>query len=212
MDDGSTDESGRILDAYSSRDKRIRVFHQPNQGVGPARNKGLEESIGDWIGYVDSDDVISRVWLEKACIIAAQDDVDMITYGQETFDERGVQSVSPAVDPCFTGFFQSLYRRSVLGGVRFPCYSMGEDRVYTFRCFVLSKRNVLCPEIMYRYRLRPGSATKSYRSFKKRRDAFLSSLQIVMLSFRIKWLPKRWRLRFCRAMVGNFMDLMLGVR
>ena len=60
IDDGSPDNSGRICDEYAEKDKRFRVFHQENVGVSAARNKGLDEARGEWIGFVDSDD-----WIEK---------------------------------------------------------------------------------------------------------------------------------------------------
>lgn len=56
IDDGSTDDSGKICDEYAEKDKRIKVVHQKNQGVSVARNKGLDLCTGDYITFVDSDD------------------------------------------------------------------------------------------------------------------------------------------------------------
>ncbi|HGF7728344.1 TPA: glycosyltransferase family 2 protein, partial [Enterococcus faecium] len=56
VDDGSSDRSGEICDEYQQRDKRIKVIHQPNSGVSSARNTGLENAQGKFIGFVDSDD------------------------------------------------------------------------------------------------------------------------------------------------------------
>ena len=56
VDDGSTDDSGSICDKYAVKDNRVRVFHKENGGVSSARNKGLDETNGDWIYFVDSDD------------------------------------------------------------------------------------------------------------------------------------------------------------
>ncbi|MGL9728856.1 glycosyltransferase family 2 protein [Enterococcus sp. DIV0756] len=58
VDDGSTDSSGKICDDYAREDNRIRVLHQKNGGVSCARNKGIEISNGEFIGFVDSDDFI----------------------------------------------------------------------------------------------------------------------------------------------------------
>ncbi|EGP5467598.1 glycosyltransferase, partial [Enterococcus faecium] len=58
VDDGSSDRSGEICDEYQQRDKRIKVIHQPNSGVSSARNTGLENAQGKFIGFVDSDDYI----------------------------------------------------------------------------------------------------------------------------------------------------------
>lgn len=58
IDDGSTDNSGMICDEYAQKDDRIKVFHTENQGLSSARNLGLDEATGDWVGFVDSDDWI----------------------------------------------------------------------------------------------------------------------------------------------------------
>lgn len=58
IDDGSTDNSGKICDQYASKDTRIRVFHKEKGGVSSARNMGLDMAIGEWITFVDADDWI----------------------------------------------------------------------------------------------------------------------------------------------------------
>ena len=58
VDDGSTDGCSDICDAYAKRDRRIRVFHKINDGVSSARNLGLNYVSGEWIYFVDSDDVL----------------------------------------------------------------------------------------------------------------------------------------------------------
>jgi len=64
IDDGSTDNSGRICDEYTKNDNRIRVFHTKNFGVSSARNKGIENAIGKYISFVDSDDEVFNTYLE----------------------------------------------------------------------------------------------------------------------------------------------------
>ena len=58
VDDGSTDESGKICDSYAEKDTRIKVIHKQNQGVSLARNTGLDVTTGQWICFVDGDDYI----------------------------------------------------------------------------------------------------------------------------------------------------------
>lgn len=58
IDDGSTDSSGALCDKYAVEDKRIRVFHKENGGVSSARNRGLDNAIGEWITFVDADDIL----------------------------------------------------------------------------------------------------------------------------------------------------------
>ena len=65
IDDGSTDNSGNICDEYRDKDNRIVVIHQKNSGVSISRNKGLEMAKGEYIAFVDSDDIISPVMYEN---------------------------------------------------------------------------------------------------------------------------------------------------
>ncbi|MGZ5551627.1 MAG: glycosyltransferase family 2 protein, partial [Nitrososphaeraceae archaeon] len=58
VDDGSTDESGKICDTYSLKDNRIKVVHKQNGGLSDARNTGLKIATSEYIGFVDSDDFI----------------------------------------------------------------------------------------------------------------------------------------------------------
>lgn len=58
INDGSTDGSEHICNSYTEKDARVKVYHQKNAGVSAARNKGLENSNGEWIAFVDSDDYI----------------------------------------------------------------------------------------------------------------------------------------------------------
>lgn len=64
VDDGSKDSSGELCDVYSQRDSRIRVIHQENQGVSAARNAGLELASGEYIAFIDSDDLVKPDYLE----------------------------------------------------------------------------------------------------------------------------------------------------
>ena len=64
VDDGSTDESGSICDKYAREYANIKCIHQENRGVSIARNAGIEASRGEFLSFVDSDDVVSAGYLE----------------------------------------------------------------------------------------------------------------------------------------------------
>ena len=65
VDDGSTDNSKKIVDDYAKKDKRIKAIHQKNQGQSTARNNGLEIATGDFISFIDSDDAIAKNFYQK---------------------------------------------------------------------------------------------------------------------------------------------------
>ena len=88
IDDGSTDESGSICDAYKMKDNRIRVIHKENGGVSSARNIGLDYACGEWVYFVDSDDELLPDGLQTM-VDCISDDVDVVMGGFLEEDERG---------------------------------------------------------------------------------------------------------------------------
>ncbi len=66
VDDGSTDSTPQICDDYALKDKRIKVIHKSNEGVSAARNDGIKIAKGNYITFVDSDDYIDPIFLERA--------------------------------------------------------------------------------------------------------------------------------------------------
>lgn len=65
IDDGSTDNSGKIADQFAKKDHRIKVFHQKNAGQSAARNVGLKKASGDFIAFIDSDDQFDRNFIQE---------------------------------------------------------------------------------------------------------------------------------------------------
>ena len=90
VDDGSPDNSGAICDEYADKDSHVRVFHKPNGGVSSARNLGLMEAKGQYIGFVDADDYIDKTMYEVLLdnLLQEQADISICSYNQE--DKNGV--------------------------------------------------------------------------------------------------------------------------
>ena len=65
VDDGSPDNSGKIADEYAAKDKRFVVIHKENTGVSDTRNVGIKHAIGEYIHFMDSDDVLDIDYYEK---------------------------------------------------------------------------------------------------------------------------------------------------
>lgn len=80
INDGSTDKSGVICDRYAERDNRFQVFHQENKGVSAARNVGIENAKGEWLCFIDSDDLIEPTYLHKFSENISAD-ADMVIQG-----------------------------------------------------------------------------------------------------------------------------------
>ena len=88
VDDGSTDNSGALCEAYAQKDTRIKVFHRENGGICAARNTGLDHAQGEWIYLVDSDDELIPEGL-RTLIDCISDDVDVVMGGYEQYDLDG---------------------------------------------------------------------------------------------------------------------------
>ncbi len=78
VDDGSTDNSGKILDCYAVKDERVKVIHRENAGYGAAMNLGIDAARGEYIGIVESDDCIKAEMYQTLYNDAVKDDLDLI--------------------------------------------------------------------------------------------------------------------------------------
>lgn len=91
VDDGSTDDSGAICDAYAEKDNRICVFHKENGGVSSARNLGLQGAKGEWICFVDSDDELLPNGL-RTMVDGITDEVDIVMAGYYELEGEMLQT------------------------------------------------------------------------------------------------------------------------
>lgn len=92
IDDGSTDQSYTILNAYAKQDCRIKVYQQRNKGGGAARNYGLERAVGDYLIFLDSDDFFDHEMLEKVYNRAVTTQSEMCIFGVKIYNHITGQS------------------------------------------------------------------------------------------------------------------------
>lgn len=194
VDDGSTDDSAAICDAYAAKDQRIRVFHRPNGGVSAARNLGVAQAQGDWICYVDSDDEVKPDYLKvmvdaicsERCLVMGNlsDDrmsgnlrEDIALHGQEMVRyllETGVLFLSGPV--------AKLFNRALLmeHDIRFPeGIHYGEDMVYLFNYLNVIDDAALRKDINYTVRFRADSLTCGYYPFESEHQCFEKCLEAM---------------------------------
>ena len=94
VNDGSTDRSGAICDNFEQKDKRIKVFHIENGGSSIARNHGLRESKGDYIGFVDSDDWIRPEMYEELLNFAITNNLKVVEIGSKNMHLADSQNLN----------------------------------------------------------------------------------------------------------------------
>ena len=111
VDDGSSDNSGAICDKIALEDSRVKVFRQENSGVSKARRFALEHSCGDYIVFVDSDDILANDALEYWCKVAVRDKADLvITPCSDISDGCAIRLKMRA-----RGIYDSIKYRKILG-------------------------------------------------------------------------------------------------
>ncbi len=88
VDDGSTDESGQILDEYKEKDDRIKVIHKKNAGTGAARNDGLKIATGECIGFVDPDDWILPNMYERLYNLLQDKGLDIVMFTPDVYNDK----------------------------------------------------------------------------------------------------------------------------
>lgn len=180
-DDGSPDGTGAILDEYAARDERIRVIHQQNAGLSAARNAALEVAKGEWLLYLDSDDVLSPWALETYVkMMEKYPQADILRAGMATsadgkwnWGPAEGDSVGMDVHDRVTMygidayFVQMIFRRSVYGDIRFVGMSWCEERPYVAKCIARAKYVADTPVVAYGARAREGSITHRKMTFEE---------------------------------------------
>lgn len=108
VDDGSTDNTGKIIDNISQHDSRIRILHKKNAGVSAARNSGIEASIGEYIVFVDGDDYIASDYIEYMLDLVKNTDSEFclsteyfVAKGENQTEKEQIKSLSPEEGTAF---------------------------------------------------------------------------------------------------------------
>ncbi len=174
VDDGSPDGTGAILDEYAGRDSRIKVIHQPNGGLSAARNAALKVAEGEWIYYLDSDDLMGPETLAAVASVAGHyPKVEMVWGRMVRFDDGNpcpwqdndetitLSNASRRVlTKYFTRHFQcNFYKRAVFGDILFSGESWCEERPYFAKCMALVNSIAELAHVVLGFRDREGSIT-----------------------------------------------------
>lgn len=193
VDDGSTDGSGAICDELGrTSGLNVHVIHQPNKGASVARLKGIECSRGDYLTFVDSDDIIEDDYLERLYKVMNQFGVkiaacDQIKHQEGTelivdksgkvmlLDEKPIQY--RFFNYQFWGFGGKIYHKSVFEGVYFPEYTINEDYVVMAQLFNLQKQMAYVPMGLYHY-MTHGDSLSHQKLSKRMFDEYYNKLWV----------------------------------
>lgn len=113
VDDGSTDRSPKICDAWADKDSRFRVFHAENHGVAAARNLGMDMAGGDYLAFVDSDDIAEPNLVSRLVSRAEQSNAELVVggYSQWKGNEAILENL-PVSDATFS--FCDQYEKRII--------------------------------------------------------------------------------------------------
>jgi glycosyltransferase involved in cell wall biosynthesis len=170
VDDGSTDSSPKMCEDYAKNDDRIKVVHKENGGLSDARNAGLKIAIGDYIGYVDSDDWIEPDMYERMVNACIDNDAEMALcrYFRE-YDDKTIDDGTDRVDildretllniyitdkdgfMVYNSVWSKLFKRELVENVMFPKGQNSEDIMYTTRAMCKLNKAVYIDASLYHY-------------------------------------------------------------
>lgn len=179
IEDGSPDNCGAICDEYASKDNRVVVIHQKNEGLSVARNKGLdwafENSNSEWISFVDSDDWIHPLMLETLLKVNKKNNTNISICGYANIEET--QCVDTKLDVkdviyCTEEFYCTheinatvawgkLYRKSLYIDKRYPVGKIHEDEFLTYKILFECTEIAFVPEALYFNCNNPSSIMRS---------------------------------------------------
>ena len=166
INDGSTDSSGGICDEYATKDSRIRVFHKKNSGVTSARRLGVEESKGEYISFVDSDDNLYPKSLEILINNVTSNDIDIIVSdiaNESTIS--GYEFVKYSLLGCVqASIWGRLYRKDLFDNASFDVSRnliVGEDLFMNIKVGLKARLVKLINQNVYNYYKNPNSITNT---------------------------------------------------
>ena len=179
VDDGSTDQSPEICDEWMRRDPRIKVIHKSNGGLSSARNIGIEQATGEYLGFVDSDDYIYPQMYEYLLMLLAKSTLKIAACTHKVVlnsDKTELLkdiciakelNLKESLDSVFNGdlnvaVWSKLYAREIFDSIRFPVGETNEDVCVIIPTLNLSGGVIYTKEKMYCYRDRANSITHSY--------------------------------------------------
>lgn len=192
VDDGSKDSSGKICDEYSGLDHRVKVIHKENEGLGFARNSGLEMATGDFVSFIDGDDSIADDHIEKMIKTLEDTGADTCLAGHtKVYADRKVEHINVCAGKVFEGeevkneiltrmvgsnpdgsdyiemsACMVLLSKKIIDEYNIRFHSerefISEDLIFDFDYYPKSQKTVVIDDVGYHYYDNEGSLTTKY--------------------------------------------------
>ena len=180
VDDGSKDKSGQICDEYARMDKRVKVIHKENGGAADTRNRGMDQAVGNYVMFVDSDDYIAPTMLECLYRNMLNENADIAACNYLYFYENDRQKdfATNVKSEVLTGaeifyyrknernygfwtvVWNKLMKRQTVGKVRFRSGKYYEDEFWANEIYQMDIKIVTIQECLYYYRQHENSTMR----------------------------------------------------
>ena len=206
VDDGSPDYCGEICDEYANIDNRIKVVHKDNAGLSEARNTGIEQSKGDFLFFIDSDDWIEKETCESVLQNAVENHSDLVVFGVRDYYPSGKTREFPPYKAgivekteCmkaliynmhYYGIFNyacnKMYSRELIEGERFTKGRLSEDHAFVYKIIHKSKVISICDGFFYNYYRREGSISNRLfypQLIMGRNQSWMERLSFIKLNY-----------------------------
>lgn len=212
VDDGSEDKSGKICDDYQKFDKRVIVIHKENGGVMSARAEGVRRADGEWVCFVDADDMIAPDALE--CMYSyISEDIDIVVFeGQANISCDAQEYIQLLFRFQQLALWGKLYRRNLFNdyALSVPAkFKVGEDFICQLRLLCRVKRNIrLCSEKKYVYNTcNVNSVQRSHKKSYEYEMSLLTEVADIMKNIRlddsaVNTAYLKWRIVYLGGMIG----------
>ncbi len=222
IDDGSTDSSSNICLRYSKMDSRIKYYKKENGGLSSARNYGLERISGDYIGFVDSDDIIHKDMymilynnLRKNNASMSICEVDRFTstpsFSISDYDIYSKEDILKIIleDKMICNFaVNKLYSKKIIKDIRYPLNKVQEDVGTTYKFILNSEKIVYTKSKLYGYYSRGNSISKSLN--KKFIYDYFEMIEKRALDLNKYNVKDYVKLNKVNVILGMFIDLSLN--
>jgi glycosyltransferase involved in cell wall biosynthesis len=192
VNDGSTDKTYEKIKKLSISDERVIIINKPNGGLSSARNAGLDNATGDYIGFIDGDDYIANDMYETLLSNMQNTSSDISVckvqrvYKNQSMIESNSNSIivlnnteglRSLLEAKIIHHYavDKLYRRDLFEGIRYPEGKIFEDVFTTYKLFAKANKTVYCDSAKYYYVQRANSILRN--SFNERKLEYLEAIK-----------------------------------
>ncbi|WP_049960279.1 glycosyltransferase [Pseudobutyrivibrio sp. LB2011] len=183
VDDGSTDSSGQICEKMALLDERINVYHKKNGGLSDARNYGMQKATGEFLAFIDSDDIVDRSFFFDLMTLQVENNADIVSSALIEFstkeeipifenakgnvvvlnaDEILKEYFIPKTARLYHGLCMKIYKKKLFNGLLFEKGKLHEDLYITYKLLDRCQKLVYLDKPLYYYRRNNTSICNTY--------------------------------------------------